>query len=755
MDNQDNLNTQTAFQAFQDKEARMRAIVETVLDGIITINDCGEIETVNPAVLKMFGYQESELVGQNVKILMPQPYRDEHDGYLQHYHETGEKRVIGLGRVVEAQRKDGSTFPIELEVSEMEVAGNKMFTGVIRDISAEVAAESERRDAEARNRAILQTIVDGIITINKRGIIETVNPATENLFGYSAEEMVGNNVSMLMPNPYRDNHDGYIAHHLNTGDKRVIGIGREVEGQRKDGSTFPMELAVSDMVVGGELMFTGIVRDITERKASEKMKEEFISTVSHELRTPLTSIRGSIGLLAGGLAGEFNEKAQQLLNMAQNNTERLLLLINDILDISKLEAGKMDFNFKEMEIQPFLEQAIANNQGYAQQHGVSYVLESDVQDARVMADEHRLMQVMSNLMSNAAKFAPDGDKVVVSAVHHHHMIRISVTDHGAGIPKGLEPKIFEKFTQADSSDTRQVGGTGLGLNITKAMVEKHNGRIAFVSEVGVGTTFYFDIPEMLISQDQEIAVDVESQQRILICEDEPDIASLLRLMLAKSGFDSDIANNAAEAEKLMASRNYLAMTLDIMLPDKSGVDLFKELRSSEKGADLPVVFVSAKANQTKLENGESFKGLVEWINKPVDEAAFIHAIESSIQHLHANKNQRILHVEDDEDIRQLVKMLLADDFVVYQAATLAEAKSRLQQQSYDLILLDIGLPDGSGLELIEFNREQGYKPEVVVFSADDIKFGKSSDVAKNLVKSRTSNEELVSTVKKVISKNNK
>ncbi len=737
----------------KDVESRNKAIVDTVVDGIVTISELGIMETVNPAVTHMFGYSEAEMVGQNVKMLMPNPYKDEHDGYLKHHRDTGEKKVIGIGRQVQGQRKDGTVFPIDLAVNEMNVGGIRMFTGVVRDISERVEAESSLKNVESQTKAILDTVVDGIITIDKIGTIGTVNPATLNIFGYSEIEMVGQNVKMLMPNPYKEEHDGYLRHHNETGEKRVIGIGREVEGQRKDGSTFPLELAVSEMIVNGEKHFTGIVRDITERKQADKLKEEFISTVSHELRTPLTSIRGSIGLLTGGLAGEFSDKAKQLLTIAHNNTERLLMLINDILDLSKIESGQMAFHFEEMEVLPFLQEAIESNHGYADQHGVEFILECSVDGAKIQADANRLMQIMNNLMSNAAKFAPKGDKIKISAARHHQQIRISVTDHGSGIPKELEGRIFDKFTQADSSDTRQVGGTGLGLNITKAMVEKHNGRISFVSELGVGTTFSFDIPELITNQTpQELRTVVKrTAQRILICEDEPDVGSLLRLMLAQSGFDSDVATTAKAAEALLLENNYVAMTLDIMLPDKNGVTLYKELRENPVTKNMPIVFVSAKADITKkTPEGIGFNGSVEWINKPIDEDHLIHAIESAITKHHTQTTKRILHVEDDADIRNLVKMLLDDSYEVAQAATLQAAREALTSEDFDLVLLDIGLPDGSGLDLIENIRKLARAPQVMIFSADDIKISQSSEVAEALVKSKTTNDELVDKIKKLV-----
>jgi len=261
-------------QSFNDSESHLRAVLETIIDGIITINSKGIIQTVNPATVRIFGYNARELSGQNVKILMPEPYQNEHDGYLHNYLTTGEKKIIGIGREVTGKRKDGSTFPMELAVSEMEVNGERMFTGIVRDITERKQHVSDIHAREQRIQTLIDTIVDGIIVIDARGLIETFNPAAETLFGYHSDEVKGQNVKVLMPQPYAGEHDGYLHNYLTTGEKKIIGIGREVTGKRKDGSTFPMELAVSEMEINGERMFTGIVRDISERKSVEKTLAE-------------------------------------------------------------------------------------------------------------------------------------------------------------------------------------------------------------------------------------------------------------------------------------------------------------------------------------------------------------------------------------------------------------------------------------------------------------------------------------------------
>jgi signal transduction histidine kinase len=232
----------------------------------------------------------------------------------------------------------------------------------------------------------------------------------------------------------------------------------------------------------------------------DQMKNEFISTVSHELRTPLTSIKGSLGLISGGVAGNISPDTRHLVNIAEKNTERLLLFINDLLDMEKIESGKMDFNFDKLSVKSLIVRAIEVNSGYAKEHNITFLDissddDDDDDDVFVFADDDRLMQVMSNLMSNAAKFSPDGDVVEINTYRKGKIICISVTDRGPGIPEGFHSRIFKKFSQSDSSDTRKVGGTGLGLSICKVIIEKHNGHIGFNSVEGKGASFYIELSE--------------------------------------------------------------------------------------------------------------------------------------------------------------------------------------------------------------------------------------------------------------------
>jgi PAS domain S-box-containing protein len=273
-------------------EERVRSVVNHVVDGIISIDEQGTVTTFNPAAERIFGYVAAEIIGQNVKLLMPDPYHSEHDGYIANYLRTGQAKIIGIGREVVGRRKDGSTFPMELAISVFRLGGSRHFTGIVRDITERKRLEQELRqrvealaEAEERMRSVVDHVVDGIITIDEQGMIENYNPAAERIFGYGRTEVTGRNVKMLMPEPYSSQHDGYIGNYLRTGQARIIGIGREVVGRRKDGSTFPMELAISVFRLEERRYFTGIVRDITERKRAEEelrhAEERMRSVVDH------------------------------------------------------------------------------------------------------------------------------------------------------------------------------------------------------------------------------------------------------------------------------------------------------------------------------------------------------------------------------------------------------------------------------------------------------------------------------------------
>jgi PAS domain S-box-containing protein len=365
-----------------------------------------------------------------------------------------------------------------------------------REISERVRIEAGLRESEAHVRAVIDNVPDGIITLNEQGQLESVNPAAMRIFGYSKDEMTGFHFKMLMPESVRHEYDDYIKKHIGTSTGKMVGFGLEITGQRKDGSRFPMELGISNMWLDNRRLFIGIVRDISERREVGRMKSQFMSSVSHELRTPLTSVTGSLGLLAEGVGGDLSESGKALLNIARNNVTRLVRLINDILDIDVIQSGRLKLDFQVTGVATLVERALDDSRPLASAAGVNLVLRNEITQASVYGDARRLVQSLNHLLSNALKFSPRGATVEVSVARHPAGIRVAVADQGPGIPDAFRDRLFQPFSQAESTDADFRGGAGLGLSIAKAIIQQHSGTIGYESTPGHGACFYIDLPEL-------------------------------------------------------------------------------------------------------------------------------------------------------------------------------------------------------------------------------------------------------------------
>lgn len=371
--------------------------------------------------------------------------------------------------------------------------------------------QSALKDFSDQLQAIFQNAADGIIMIDERGIIEAVNPAASSIYGYQERDVVGRSCKLLSL-PEQDDFSELALNNpefIRTGKLRL-----ETESLRKDGQTFAVELAISEYKLAGKRKLVLIVRDISERRKIERMKSEFISTVSHELRTPLTAIRGALGLVVGGAMGNVSEKLAPLLTMAHKNSENLTRLINDLLDIQKIEAGKLEFVYEVCNLTSLLQTSISANQALAHSLGTEILLQENEAGLQVRVDTVRFGQILANLISNACKYSPYGKPVTVTTrALTPYTLRIEVIDQGPGIPEHFRSRIFEKFSQADSSDTRAKGGTGLGLAISQALAKQMHGEIGFFIERGEvsATHFYLDLPKY---QDRGLAYKAGSNSSV-------------------------------------------------------------------------------------------------------------------------------------------------------------------------------------------------------------------------------------------------
>lgn len=409
----------------------------------------------------------------------------------------------------------------------------------------------------------------------------------------------------------------------------------ETRFTHKDGTEVPLLIrgAFQRDGEGIAIRASGTMLDLTEQKRVEAMKSKFVSTVSHELRTPLTSISGALGIVNSGTLGAVPEKIQKMLEIAHANSLRLNHLINDLLDMEKLAAGKMSFEMRVQRIDTLVDDAIAANKAYADKHQVQLYREPCA-EYWAEIDGIRLHQVMSNFLSNAIKFSPESGKVKILLQRKSGVLRISVSDQGAGIPEAFQAMIFDKFAQADSADNRQKPGTGLGLAISRDLIEQMAGEVGFHSIPGQGATFWLELP--LAETESEVAVDakIERAMKVLVLDDDETFAQFMCLMLRRNGYEPISANSMRAAKQMFAEHNPGALVTDLRLPDGHGLSLIRELRLHPATRHLPILVVSAYCDEGQRLLDGSVQG-VAWLDKPVEEFKVLPVLADLVKRMQA------------------------------------------------------------------------------------------------------------------------
>jgi PAS domain S-box-containing protein len=474
--------------ALTEATRKERAIIENAVDVICSIDADGKFIAVSPSSRNTWGYEPEELMGRRfIEIVLPADHQETIRAVRAVRAERGTTNFENRTR-----RKDGSEVTILWSTfwSESE---RSMFC-VAHDITQRKVAEEAIKASEKRIRQIIENMLVGLLTITTDGIIESVNPASERMFGFRQEELIGHHImsvfreSTLFSVNDPSDRKNFMDMLINRSYNRI----GELDALKKIGEHFPIEISLSDLETAEGPRFLANILDVSERREVERLKKEFVSTVSHELRTPLTSIRGSLTLLSVGAMGVLPEQAKKVLDIAERNTIRLIALINDILDIEKLESGKLDMVFETLTIGAVLERSSEAVKAFAEQNGIKLeIIPSSIQ---VYADGDRLVQVLVNLISNAVKFSPKGETVTVSVEETTNWLEVKVVDRGRGIPAKFKNLLFQRFQQVESSDAKKKGGTGLGLAICKGIIEAHGGNIGVDSEEGKGSCFWFRIP---------------------------------------------------------------------------------------------------------------------------------------------------------------------------------------------------------------------------------------------------------------------
>lgn len=476
--------------------------LESALDGMAITDLEGNILFANPALESLFGYARKELETLSVEDLMPERFRVRHRERRAGYAEHPRSRPMGEDLELFGLRKDGTEFPADISLILLQGDQGPFVLATVHDTSRRKLAEEALADQTVRLRAILETAVDAIVVIDERGLIKDFNPAAERMFGYTGAEVKDRNISCLMPSPYREEHDAYIARYLSTGERRIIGIGREVLGLRRDGTTFAIELAVAETPVGDHRLFTGIIRDVTERRKAQEQQtalleqlteknaelERFIYTASHDLKSPLITIQGFSGMLEqSALRGDF-ERMRGDIRRIRAAASRMQTLLDDLLELSRI--GRLVSPPERICMRALVHEAIELVGERIPGNRLRIEITPDLPDA--LGDPKRIFEVWLNLIENAVKFMGDQEQplIQIGTETKQGEIAYFVRDNGIGIEPDYHTKIFGLFERLDPS----TEGTGIGLAIVKRIVEVHGGRLWVDSEgTGHGCTFYFSL----------------------------------------------------------------------------------------------------------------------------------------------------------------------------------------------------------------------------------------------------------------------
>jgi PAS domain S-box-containing protein len=756
--------------------AHKSALLETgflgksILNGtdfaIIATDAAGVIQFFNSGAERMLGYPAGDVVNKKPLDLLLDPQQlidctkalggEFATTIIPGFDTLAFKAARGIGGLLDLDyvRVDGSRFPARASITALrdgkaEIIGYLIIAN--DNSAAQLAKDATKREKIAQEmfRLAVEACPSGMLMVDREGKIVLVNAEIERQFGYARHELIGKSIDSLVPvRLHRQHAASREAFNLRPKTRKVEAR-TDLLGLRKDGSEFSAEVSLNPIDVDGSLMVLGVVVDVSERRRTERLKDEFVATVSHELRTPLTSIVGALALLAGNAAGKLPDPALRLLTIAYTNSQRLVRLLNDILDIEKMESGKATFDFQRVEVRSLIEQAIEANRAFAEGFDVRIRLDLASVAIDVRADRDRVVQAITNLLSNAIKFSPPGEEVIVAVEARNETARISVRDHGHGVPDEFKPHIFEKFAQADATDARQKGGTGLGLSIVKQIVDRLDGEVGFGDAPGGGAIFHIDLPNWARAVRLQSRLVGEAQFRVLLCEDNPEAAIVLFDRLRQEGFLTDVALTVNEAVTRVASMPYAAILVDLQLPEGDGIGLIKRLRAQPQIYNTLLVVLSADLNPVHDEAQPStLLNILDWLDTPIDVARLVRVLDRPIAR-NGNTRPRILYVDSDPELLRTVAKELGAKAEVMSVDSVDEARRALAANRFDVAVLDVALAAGSGFELLhELRNSEGDAIPLVVFSPQDANPAFAVQIRAALTKSRTSIDNLIATLRK-------
>lgn len=737
---------------FEESRSQLASIVDFSREAIISQDMGGHITTWNKGAEQFLGYTAHETLNQSIEILFPQDMKQRWQSILSEV-----KQGVAINNLETVLvRKDGQKVQALTTISPM--FENNVIVGanyVSQDISELKKAQEILQESEEKFRVFVETTGNWIWAIDKHRKITFSNPSVKTILGYRPEDIKDTDMLLLVADEqrYKKEQEIDLAIDRRRGWNNEITQWKHKNGTLKwlESSAEPI-LNDADEVVG----FRGAERDVTERISLEKIKNEFISMVSHELRTPLTSIKGAIGLIIGK-SDLSPERRKQLLDIAANNCERLMAIINDILEVERMEAGRFEVRLQVADIDKIIADCIEANTPFANKFGTELVLEEAPKDVKVYTDTSRLIQVLTNLISNAVKFSPPKSKVFLRVDSSPTSVCVSVRDQGPGIEEELQTHIFEKFYRGDVVGETTTPGTGLGLNISKNIIERLGGSIHFSTKKGQGSVFYFVIPRWYEATPLIHAHDLKKHSpSILIISKEEATTNVIEETLRQNEFASNKHSSSDNLKKLLNQPGSTAVIIDLSELSPQQVEELKQYYTADN-PHPPLILITDEESSASLKSAKNFDSVPIWgiIEKPINSLKFnemIHKLRDKL----VSEMPHMLYVESDYNLVELMKNIFQDKVHLYPAQTIKIARDILKTIPIDIILLDLYLPDGLGVELLPARRLGKTEAIPVIIFSNVIEETKTfpDNVVKVLIKSRTSEQELTDTVMAILKSSN-